>query len=127
MLHDVQIAITTDGSGNSVDSPSYWPGEGYLVAIFLDVGTLAADMDFTMTSTLRELARTFFAKTDQTNADAVWYPRERQDDGADASALADGDGNAYDLILLDGIPIITTADGGNTTSGVIWFIVDFLR
>ncbi len=123
MLVDLKVTIDVDATGDSVDSPDWWPGFCYLEAIILDFGTLAANMDFVLT-TVGHGTQTFFTKENQGAADAIWYPRVKCVDGADASALADADGNAYTRILLDSPPIITTADGGVSLSGVMWLIVD---
>jgi len=124
MLHDVKIAITTDVNGDSADKPAYWPGLCYLEKIILDFGDLAVNMDFVMTTAGHGVTETFFTKANQAAADAIWYPRLLANDAADASAIAATDGNAYWRILLDGIPTVTTAQGGNAKSGVIWLVVD---
>ena len=123
MLHDLKVSVTTDALGDGTGTPEFWPGMGRLEAVVLDFGTLDANMDITITSAGHGVTQTLLSKTNQGAADAIWYPRVKGVDAADGSALADGDGNAYQEPIVDGPPTVTVADGGNVQAGVFHLLV----
>lgn len=125
MLGDMKVSVTVDAAGDGTGEPDWWPGPCYVEAVVLDFGDLALNMDISIAAVIAGgVSETFFTKANQGAADAIWHPRQKKHDGADASALADADGNAYGRYLLMGKPTVTIADGGVSKSGVVYIIVD---
>lgn len=121
-MREYKISITSDASGDSVDTT----GKGIfgrLYAVDVEDGDLADDFDITLTyASPNGVTKTLLTLTDL-SADATYYPREQVHDNAGAGLTLDGTRVAFDLPMVAGIVTATTGDGGATKSGSITLYV----
>lgn len=116
MLSFISIPIIVDGSGdNDVTSSGHVPGR--IVAVTVDLGTLAGTSDFTLYTSGPGYPETQFAALSNVTADTVSYPRSVVVDTAN-SAITDGH---VATIMADSIRIVTAQGGASKTGHVfVW-------
>jgi len=104
-----RLIVTTDADGAFT---GYLDLSGRIDKIFLDVGTLATTVDFTITD--NETGETILSKSNVT-ADAVFYVRVLVQDTNGANIA-----NTYDISAVKTIKVVV-AQGGNTKTGDVYF------
>lgn len=117
-LQEYRIDVTTDGSGDSVDT-SEDPILGRLYAIAMVDGDLADGVDTTFTyDDPAGETRTLLTLTNW-NSDQLVYPRHATVDNAGAASYYNdgGDEPVEVMPIISGIVTATTAQGGDTKSG----------
>lgn len=106
-----RVSFTTAADGSaSVSFPNSCHA-AKLYAVLWTVGTGAAGIDFTLSTTGADGSGTVFAVANA-NSDAKYYPRVAANAVADGSALT-----WYDYPILDGRVVLTIAQGGDTKIG----------
>lgn len=122
-----QIDITTTAGGAASPNAALGPDtdastsqgtrvSGHLVAVAVDVGTLASTTDITISG---EKAGTVLTLTNVA-ADAVYRPRLPVHDNT-GTAIS----GAYSApTLFDELVTVTVAQGGNAKAGTVYLIVD---
>jgi hypothetical protein len=122
MLHDLKLTATTDAGGNATVNADRG-SHGWLYAVQVVVGTLAATADLTLSTQAHDGAKTLLTLTNVT-ADALYYPRDLVHDAAGA-ALTGTSGGDRALPLCAGVPRLVVAQGGAAKTGsVILFWLD---
>ena len=117
-LQEYLIEITSDASGDSVDT-SEGSIFGLLFAVDIVDGTLADDFDITLTYASQQgVTKTLLTLTDLT-ADATYYPREQVHGNTGSGLTYDGTRLLETMPLVAGTVTATTADGGNAKSGAV--------
>lgn len=112
-MRRMRFAITTSAGGAATVTGSQTISGGKLFAVLLNIGTLAATTDITLSTSGADGSGTLLTLTDQ-SANAMYYPRKQAVD-ATGSVIA----GVYDTVLIDGIPTITVAQGGGTKAGSV--------
>lgn len=112
-IKKMTINWTTNGSGAATGT-----GErsilGLLYAVWWNKGSGADGIDLTLATANAAGAQTLLVAAN-TNASVMYYPRQDSVKTADASAVA---ANA-EMPMLDGIPTVTIAQGGDTKTGSV--------
>lgn len=106
----VRLDVTTDGSGDGVDTDSIG-GFGSLYAIQMVDGTFDDGVDITLTCEQGELSIPVFAKLNF-NTDSIAYPRVLQQLATDGTNLT-----THCEPLVFGQIKATVAQGGDTKTG----------
>jgi hypothetical protein len=113
----MRLPYTTDASGDvTVDGDRSVLGRLYAVQTDIDA-TVANAIDLTISTQGAAGAKTLLTITDAA-ADALYYPRDVVHD-ATGTALTGTSGGDRAMPLLDGLPRVVVADGGDTLSGSV--------
>lgn len=122
-LKDMQIAFTTDASGDSTDY-----GEkaicGRLIAVLYDRGDVVTGADLTLTTDRYGVVTTLLSVTDAGTSDLYWMPRTPSQDNTGTAVTYDGTNEIYEPFLIIGRPKLTVAQGGATKSGAVILVYE---
>ena len=118
MRKRMRIPFTTAADGSASATGSQALTAARLMAVVWNKGTCANGVDVTIATTGADASGTLLAVTNA-DASAVYRPM---------AATVDASGNAiageYVEPLMDGIPTVTIAQGGDTKSGSVVLILD---
>jgi hypothetical protein len=115
-LKHMVIPVTTDGAGAETAYGSRTI-RGQIYAIHWNVGTCVAGVDVTIATQGSTASKTHLTLTDA-NASAMYYPRDLQHSET-GTALTGTAGGDRTLPMLDGLPVVTVAQGGATKTGTV--------
>lgn len=116
-MRKIILKATTDGSGDAtVNHPSNVMGKLY--AILYKPGTIATGATITVTCQ-GVFAKPLLTKTSAGTADTLYYPRDLVHAVADGAALTGTSGGDRVPPLINGVPRLVVASGGNGGIGSV--------
>lgn len=116
-MRKISIKFTTAADG-SVTANHVSNVLGKLYAILYKPGTVETGATVTVTCQ-GVFAKPLLAKTNAGTADTLYYPRDLVHAVADGAALTGTSGGDRCLPLLNGVPRVVIASGGNAKSGEV--------
>ena len=123
MLKEYIIKITTDGSGDAVDTTDTGIF-GKLYAVAMVDGDFADGVDAVIIYTDSQgVERTLLTLTNW-NSDRIYYPREQVHSNTGAALTYDGTYPVTTTPIIAGPVQVTTDEGGATKSGAVILYVE---
>ena len=125
-MEDIRLTVTTDtaGDGTATYTKSIY---GMFYAVEAIDGDFADGVDatLTVTNTPSAVDQTLITLTDF-NTDGWYYPRVVTHDNTGAALTYDSTESVTDLGIINGTPLLTIAQGGDTkTGGLILHVITF--